>query len=143
MAALCELSLPQVSSRSESSCSSLYSLVCLSMIRSCLIVSTMFLMSSRTCSSEASLALRSVATVFAIASVSSTTRLTSIESCSCRSWLSAWLQSYSFGKSASKSSSKMFTCSLRSFVYRRISLPSSPQRSSTKLISSFSVSRRA
>lgn len=70
------------SSSSDKSCSSPYSRVCFSIVKSCLIVSTIFLISSRTYSSDASLALRSVETVLVMVSVSSTTRLMSKVSCS-------------------------------------------------------------
>ena len=136
------LSLAQVSSRRDKSYSSLYSLVCFSIDRSYLIVSTMFLISSSTCSSLASRAFRSALTVFAIVSVSSTTRLISNVSYSCLSCDSAWLQSWSLGKSASSSSSRIPTFSLRSLVCFMISFWSIEHLSSIKAIICLSVSRR-
>ena len=103
----------------------------------------MFLISSRTYSSEASRAFLSCATVYVIFSASSTTRLTKSVSCSWRSWLSAWLQSCSLGESASSSSSSRLTCSTRSLVCLRISFYKRLHLSSMKNINCFSVSRLA
>lgn len=131
-----------MSSSSCRSCSSLCSLVCFSIYKSCFIVSTIPLIRSRTCSSDASRALRSAVTVLVIASHSSTTLLTIWASYSCLSWDSALLQSCNFGKSVSSSLSNIVTLSFLSLNCLKISFCKTEDLSSMKATSCFSVSLR-